>query len=161
MLARLVYAALLALVLPLTLFSITPTASSQDPPTPLPPCSTDDLAVLRAILPDFAERYRALSDRAVAVTMEGFAQHTPDADAVLRDINQFQMDWWSEGAPALPPCVLAVEAERIVGRLLDETLIALLLMGHYPDLADAHADPIFEYGAALKDLFHDLTAPAA
>jgi hypothetical protein len=117
--------------------------------------------VLRAILPDFADRYRALSTRAVAVTIEGFAQHTPDADAVMRDLNQFQLDWWSDGAPALPPCTLAVDAERIVGRLLDETLIALLLMGQYPDLADAHADPIFEYGATLNDLMDDLTAPAA
>jgi len=59
------------------------------------------------------------------------------------DLHELQLKWFTEGEPVLPRCAVAVEMGHMLGRLLDETLIAVLLLdaGH-TSFADWHADPI-------------------
>lgn len=126
------------------------------------PCNPEEKAALRLVMPGYVDRYKNISDRIGPIDLDDFELGTDDVDELIGDMHDLQVEWWQYVDPDLPHCVLAIELSSTMGRLFDETLIALLLLdtGYY-SFADWHADPILELSADLAGLLNELNEPVA
>lgn len=112
-------------------------------------CSTDQIDEMRPLVLPYAQGYQQL------VETMGQTEKPEQIDALIQLTNQLQVAWWSEAVPQLPDCALANQLELTYGRLIDETLLALIFFRFG---ADEDASPHF---LAMTTLGLDMTALTA
>ena len=128
----------------------------------IPECTPLQVSSLRGILAEYVDAYTGISDRIGPMTLEDFAAHTDEVDELIADMHELQLQWRREGEPQMPDCVLAVDIGAALGRLFDESLIAVLLLdAGYRSFAEWHADPISELADELGRLLKNVQRDSA
>ena len=123
----------------------------------IPVCGPEETQTLAEILREYLSLVRGISQQAGLIELDDYSNHTDAVDQLITDMNNLQIQWREKGEPQLPRCALAVNAGTEMGGLLDEMLIAFLLLdADYAMFADWHADPIYERSADLWTLLEQL-----
>lgn len=98
---------------------VSPSVASNDV---IRACSENQQRQIAVAIGEFEleTKYRELTDVISDLALDSFVES-------FKDVNTFQVDWWTEFVPSLPNCSLANELSLIGGRLLDELSIALAI----------------------------------
>ena len=116
----------------------------------IPSCTGQQVTLVRSVLSDYMSAYKVISNRVGEISLDDFVAHSDDVDELIADLHELQLKWFTECESQLPRCAVAVEMSHKLGRLLDETLIAVLLLdAGYNSFADWHANPIEELANSI------------
>lgn len=140
------------LVLLAVVLGLVSSISAQGESGGLPPCSDDEMASIAATFLEFGTGFADLGERIQSAT----EAELPDLTA---ELNDFQVRWWGEVVPTIPNCSPAADLSLLMGRVVDDSLIALALtQAGYDDLAASHVEQVTALSEELANRVTELSA---
>ena len=129
------------------LIALPQTAFAQSSEENFNPCTDEELDTIREISQVYRPLYSDLSQEFQDIPSESYDTDSPLVDELIFHAADLQYNWWTNAVPIMPECSLGLDTKYTVGRLLDSTLIAFLLLdSSRPKMADTLAISIQEAG---------------